>query len=93
MVDEATAVPHGIKIDRDVLHLYPASAGPQHDECKSGRFGRFWRKDLRDVPDTAVLHPSVHERFTYPEVLHYDVMRPYRPANLRHHPDVKHCYL
>jgi uncharacterized protein (DUF2235 family) len=92
MVDEATAVPHGIKIDRDVLHLYPASAGPQHDECKSGRFGRFWRKDLRDVPDTAVLHPSVHERFACPEVLHYDVMRPYRPANLRHHPDVKHCY-
>jgi uncharacterized protein (DUF2235 family) len=48
MVDEARAVPQGIKIDSDVLRLYPSPAGPQHDECKSGRFGRFWKKALRE---------------------------------------------
>ncbi len=92
MVEAAQAVPDGIRIDGDVLQLYPSSAGPQHDECKSGRFGRFWKKGRRIVPDDAVLHPTVKERFAQPQVLHYDVMKPYRPPNLRHHREVKQYY-
>ena len=56
----------GIRIDGDVLQLYPSPAGPQHDECKTGRFGHFWEKGRRDVPEDAVLHPSVKERFEQP---------------------------
>jgi uncharacterized protein (DUF2235 family) len=92
MVEAAQAVPHGIMIDGDVLQLYPSAAGPQHDECKSGRFGRFWEKGRRDVPEDAVLHPSVKERFAQPAVLHYDEMKPYRPENLRRHQDVRQYY-
>ncbi|MGF9763256.1 DUF2235 domain-containing protein [Microvirga sp. 0TCS3.31] len=92
MVEAAQAVPHGIRIDGDVLQLYPSSAGPQHDECKTGRFGHLWEKGRRDVPEDAVLHPSVKERFEQPQVLHYDEMKPYRPENLRHHQDVRQYY-
>ena len=92
MVEAAQGVPHGIRIDGDVLRLYPSPAGAQHDECKSGRFGRFWKKGRRIVPDDAVLHPTVKERFAQPQVLHYDVMKPYRPPNLRHHREVKQYY-
>ena len=93
MVEAAQAVPHGIRIDGDVLQLYPSSAGPQHDECKTGRFGHLWKKRRRTVPDNAVLHPSVRERFEHAAVLHYDEMKPYRPDNLRHHQDVKQYYV
>jgi len=92
LVEAATTVPNGIRIDGDVLQLYPSSAGPQHDECKSGRFGAFWEKEHRKIPGGALLHQSVYQRFECPRVLHYDVMKPYRPENLRHHPDVKRYY-
>lgn len=92
MVEAATAVPHGIRIDGDVLQLYPSCAGPQHDECKTGRFGRFWEKAIRKIPEDAILHPTVRERFEQPCVLHYDETKPYRPENLRHHRDVKQYY-
>ncbi|MBF9197778.1 DUF2235 domain-containing protein [Microvirga terrestris] len=92
MVEAAQAVPNGIRIDGDVLQLYPSAAGPQHDECKSGRFGHLWEKGLRDVSEDAVLHASVKERFEQPQVLHYDEMKPYRPENLRQHQDVAQYY-
>jgi hypothetical protein len=92
MVEAATSVPDGIRIDGDVLQLYPSPAGPQHDECKTGRFGHLWEKGRRMVPNDAVLHPSVKERFEQPQVLHYDEMKPYRPENLRRHQDVKQYY-
>lgn len=92
MVEAAQSVPDGIRIDGDVLQLYPSPAGIQHDECKTGRFGHLWEKGRRRVPDDAVLHPSVKERFEQPQVLHYDVMKPYRPPNLRRHEEVKQYY-
>ena len=92
MVEAAQAVPHGIRIDGDVLQLYPSSGGPQHDECKTGRFGYLWEKGRRDVPEDAVLHPSVKERFEHGSVLQYDEMKPYRPENLRRHQDVRQYY-
>jgi uncharacterized protein (DUF2235 family) len=92
MVEAAQGVPYGIRIDGDVLQLYPSPAGPQHDECKSGRFGHLWKKGRRRVPEDAVLHPSVKERFAQLQVLHYNEMKPYRPPNLRGHREVRHYY-
>lgn len=92
IVDAAAAVPNGIRIDGDVLQLYPSPAGPQHDEGKSGRYGRFWKKAPRSISRSAILHPSVCERFERSCVLQYDEMKPYRPENLRSHPEVKQYY-
>jgi len=100
MVSVATSIPHPIHVDWFVLRLYPASDGVQHDECKVGiklitRLTRkTWKRASRELPDAdSALHPSVIERFKLPEVLHYDVMAPYRPVALakhqgfRDHPD------
>jgi uncharacterized protein (DUF2235 family) len=89
MLDEA--VEAGLKCDVSVLKLYPDPIGPQHDETRSSLF-RFAPRVLRDIPNDAPLHPSVLERFRAAEVLDYDIMRPYRPENLRNHEAVKNSY-
>src|SRR6266542_1283724 len=85
MLEEAVKV--GLKYDASVLKLYPDPTGPQHDETRSSLL--HWARKLREIPNEAKLHPSVVERFKAAEVLHYDIMRPYRPENLRTHDDVK----
>lgn len=35
MIDQATGLPEPMKVDRSVLHLWPAADGPQHDERKN----------------------------------------------------------
>jgi hypothetical protein len=92
MAEAARSVPNGIEVDENVLHLYPSPVGPQHDECKTGRFGRFWKKAPRAIPSDAPLHPSVIARFEVKRVLHYDVVKAYRPENLKSHPSVSHFY-
>lgn len=67
-------------------------AGPQHDECKSGRFGFLWKKGSRKIVATAPLHPSVYERFALGAVLEYDEIKPYRPEPLRAHEKLKQYY-
>ncbi len=51
-----------------------------------------WREGYRRVPDDAVLHPSVIERFRRPAVLAHGDMLPYRPLPLRRHPEVASFY-
>ena len=85
------AVKAGLKYDASVLKLYPDPAGPQHDETRSSLF-RLAPKVLRRIPNDAPLHPSVLERFKAAEVLDYDTMKPYRPANLHDHEAVKAFY-
>jgi hypothetical protein len=89
MLDEA--VKAGLIFDPSVLKLYPDPTGPQHDEARSSLF-RWAGSLLRHIPNDALLHPSVLERFKAAEVLDYDIMRPYRPENLRTHDDVKENY-
>ena len=89
MVEAATGA--GLKVDPALLKLYPDPEGPQHDETRSSLF-RFAGKKPREIPKEAVLHPSVIERFRSREVLHYDIMQPYRPVNLQDHPDVRNFY-
>jgi uncharacterized protein (DUF2235 family) len=85
------AVKAGLKHDASVLKLYPDPTGPQHDEARSSVF-RLAPKGVRRIPNDAPLHPSVLERFEAAEVLDYDIMRPYRPENLRNHDAVKAYY-
>ena len=90
MADEARKV--GLQVDATVLQLYPSPAGVQHDECKSSIIFRYAGRKDRDPTQDAPLHPSVLERFKLPEVLHYDVMQPYRPECLRHHKGLEEYY-
>src|SRR6202048_1094308 len=89
MLEEAVKV--GLKYDPSVLKLYPDPTGPQHDEARGSLF-RLFPSKLRRIPNDAPLHPSVVKRFKAVEVLDYDVMRLYRPENLRNHEAVKAFY-
>ena len=89
MLEEAMSA--GLQYDPSVLKLYPDPTGPQHDETRGSVF-RFAPKVLRHIPDEAPLHPSVVERFKAAEVLQYNIMKRYRPENLRNHSAVKHYY-
>jgi uncharacterized protein (DUF2235 family) len=89
MVDAASEV--GLLHDETVLRIYPDPAGMQHDETRSSVF-RFAKKKIRAPLHEAPLHSSVLERFELPEVLQYDVMKPYRPPGLRHHVKVRDYY-
>jgi hypothetical protein len=47
-----------------------------------------WQEGHRRVPDDAVLHPTVLERFKRPAVQVHGDLVPYRPRALRKHPEV-----
>jgi len=47
-----------------------------------------WQEGHRRVPQDAVLHPSVIERFRRPAILKHGQLSPYRPSALKHHPQV-----
>jgi hypothetical protein len=81
MMDEALALPDGIKIDPAVLRPSPDPLGPLHDETKSSVF-RFARRKFRAPVLGATLHPSVLERFAAERVLQYNEFAPYRPPAL-----------
>lgn len=86
MLDAAVSV--GLRYDPLVLRLYPDFSGPQHDETRSSFF-RFFGKSPRPIPPDAPLHSSVVERLKCSAVLDYDIIRPYRPQNLREHTAVR----
>jgi hypothetical protein len=94
MLAAASLVPDGITYDETVLCLHPDPAGPQHDECKAGR----WQPAVRPLPaqpdgtSRAIMHKSVYVRFEAPKVLIYDHLGSYRPTNLRNHVDFAHYY-
>jgi uncharacterized protein (DUF2235 family) len=99
MVEAATTVRDGIRIDSSVLRLYPSGEGMQHDERKVGFplltawLRLTWHERRRDVRDpNAPLHDSVYERFALPGVLQYDVVKPYRPEGLRQHAHLADYY-
>lgn len=91
MVDEAKAVPDGVSIEENFLQLFPSAAGMQHDETKTGIFQYAKKADRKPVKN-ATLHPSVFDRFELPEVLHFNVMKSYRPDELRDHDQLTQYY-
>jgi type VI secretion system (T6SS) phospholipase Tle1-like effector len=99
MLIAATAIPHSIKFDTDVLLTYPVPIAKLHDEVKAG-FGLItkltgctWMKAHRSLPSkAATMHKSVYERFDAREALEYDIWKPYRPETLRNHVDFARFY-
>jgi hypothetical protein len=89
MLDAAAST--GLKFDSRYMRLYPDPTGPQHDERRSWVF-RFAGVKLREIVPNATLHESVARRFEASAVLHYDLMKPYRPVSLRGHEQVRHWY-
>ena len=98
MIEAATTVKDGIKIDDPVLRLYPSADGIQHCQRRVGFplltswFGITWPGKRRAVPVNALLHQTVIERANLPEVLQYDRLAPYRPEALRQHESLSHLY-
>jgi hypothetical protein len=95
MLAAASMIPAGIKHDPTVLQLHPDALGPQHDEFKAGH----WEFGLRDLPrdlggkvKPVEMHKSVYVRFRATGVVQYDAEKPYRPDNLREHPDFTNYY-
>jgi hypothetical protein len=99
MLIAATAIPHPIKFNADVLHTYPIPVAKLHDEVKTG-FGLItrltgctWKKEHRSLPSReAIMHKSVYERFDAREALEYDSWKLYRPETLRNHVDFAPFY-
>ena len=95
MLAAASTIPNGIQHDEPVLRRYGDPTGPQHDECKAGR----WQAAIRPLPtdkndnlSRATMHHSVYARFAASSVLLYDHLGPYRPPNLACHVDFQHYY-
>ncbi|MCB4802205.1 hypothetical protein QO001_001466 [Methylobacterium brachiatum] len=89
------------------LHLHPAADGMQHCEVANMRdtiAGIFpgwaarrlgwlgWPVKVRDVPEEALVHPSVRERFALAGVTQCAGRGPYRPESLAGHKDFKAGY-
>jgi uncharacterized protein (DUF2235 family) len=94
MSECASAVPHGLQFDLQVLQVSPDPEGMQHDEVAAGLglltkfFGLTWTKKDRTLPGPrAVIHSSVYKRFDFAEVQIYDRLKPYRPS--AHQPGAK----
>ena len=92
MIDEVTALPSPLLVDKSLLRLSPGPTGMQHDECKSSLVFRLGKKVIRDPKPVSPLHPSVLERFAASAVLQYDELLPYRPEALRNHDGVRQFY-
>jgi Uncharacterized alpha/beta hydrolase domain (DUF2235) len=95
MLSAAGVIPDGLYYDTQVLQLSPDPAGPQHDEATAGH----WQRSIRELPTVpgttlsrAVMHLSVYARFEAAEVVLYDHLGQYRPANLKNHVDFAYYY-
>ncbi|KIT15584.1 DUF2235 domain-containing protein [Jannaschia aquimarina] len=88
MIDELRECLPEIRINDDMLHVFPDSKGMQHEETYMFEFGplkRRWPVEPRMVPEGAELHPSVRERIAAGPVSHSGEMREYRPEQLKEH--------
>ncbi len=95
MVAAASIIPEGLKHDGSVLKLWPDPGGQQHDEQAGG----WLRAGLRPLPEDeatheskATMHKSVYRRFDAGQVLIFNRIESYRPANLRTHIDFKQYF-
>ncbi|WP_445222637.1 hypothetical protein ACKWRH_37115 [Bradyrhizobium sp. Pa8] len=76
-----------VMVDKDLLRLYPSADGMMHDECIVGVGGAafMWAKAVREVPDTAQLHPTVYEQLAMKSVRNFASFGAYRPVALQKH--------
>jgi uncharacterized protein (DUF2235 family) len=83
-----------IEVDSDYLKLFPFTEGMMHDECMVGMGGTpvRWYPADRDVPNEAILHPTVYGRLAMAGVRNYSTYGKYRPAPLRNHNKAKQYF-
>lgn len=92
MVDELKECVPEVQINPDKLYIMPDPTGMQHEETYMFQLGpirKRWPSKPRTVGSIFPLHPSVTERLEADAVSHVGEMRPYRPEQLKHHPDAK----
>jgi uncharacterized protein (DUF2235 family) len=90
MVEQVNSLPHPLQVDWSKLHIFPDAGGMQHSEVESMRdsypwLSNLWAEEPREVNVQAPLHHTVLARFALPSVLHYGLLREYRPTNLSSH--------
>jgi uncharacterized protein (DUF2235 family) len=88
MVDEATSLPHPLRVDRSLLATNSNPLGLQHDERKG--LGHLWIKGGRDIKEPKhLLSLSVKPRAQAPAIPTLDGRQPYRPEGAMEHPVFK----
>ncbi|WP_187430867.1 hypothetical protein ROLI_015900 [Roseobacter fucihabitans] len=95
MVEELRDCVPQVQINEQMLHVSPDPMGMQHAETFVFRFWRFtkkWPVKPRIVDAGFPLHPSVLTRLNAEAVSHSGEMKPYRPAQLKAHPEMKQFY-
>ena len=95
MLDELKECVPEIKVNDSMLYLYPDPSGMQHEERHMFAIGPLkqrWPSQPREIHHGFPLHPSVLERLKAPKVSHVGEMKPYRPEQLRDHPEAKAFY-
>lgn len=93
MVAELRACFPTVIIREELLHRTPDPLGLQHEETYFNRWlGIRWRRKPRPIEQEFKLHPSVIARLEAASVPHHDSMRPYRPEQLRSHPDARRFF-
>jgi type VI secretion system (T6SS) phospholipase Tle1-like effector len=82
-------------VNKEVLRLYPLSAGMMHDELMVGHTRanvHIWPTGERKVDPEGELHETVIERLKMPSVRNYTGFGEYRPKSLSDHPKAKEYY-
>jgi hypothetical protein len=82
-------------VNKEVLRLYPLSAGMMHDELMVGHTRanvHIWPAGERKVDPEGELHETVIERLKMPSVRNYTGFGEYRPKSLSDHPKAKEYY-
>src|SRR5258706_9343833 len=95
MVAAVSIIPEGLKHDGSVLKLWPDPGAHKPNKQAGG----WLRAGLRPLPEDeatheskATMHKSVYRRFDAGQVLIFNRIESYRPANLRTHIDFKQYF-
>ena len=92
MVGELKECVPEVKINEDILVRSPDPTALQHEETYMFKFGqlkRKWPAKPRIVDPFFKLHPTVLERLKADAVPQLGEVKPYRPGQLREHPQAK----
>lgn len=95
MLEELKDCVPDVQINEDKLFVTPDPLGMQHEETymiEIGPFKKKWVAQPRVVDGIFPLHPSVAERLKAGQVSHSGEMKPYRPQQLKEHPQAKAYY-
>jgi hypothetical protein len=95
MLEELKECVPGIRINNDMLFVYPDPLGMQHEEkfmFSYGPFKRLWPSKPREINSGFPLHRSVLDRLGAEKVSHLGELRQYRPVQLRDHPEAREFY-